>query len=247
MTALACAASRHHNGVSRIHGEVSANICSYLWPQILPHENPMDYVTNGVHLPTFLAPNGSDLRALPRHRLAGTADRARQLARHRRHPGRHLLSIRQQLKSNCCKLVRERIQRAAPPQPGFAVASRPPAQVCRPDNPNILTIGFAPPFCHLQAGRPALPGPDWLREIITQAGRPVLFLFAGKAHPADQPGRNHPPIAHWAKQPEFEGASCSSRAATCICRARWSPASMSGSTTRSTRWKPGHLGHEGGR
>jgi starch phosphorylase len=58
MTALALRGSRHHNGVSRIHGDVSANICRYLWPQIEPNENPMDYVTNGVHLPTFLAPNG---------------------------------------------------------------------------------------------------------------------------------------------------------------------------------------------
>jgi glycogen phosphorylase len=56
MTALALRGSRHHNGVSRIHGEVSASICRYLWPQILPVENPMEYVTNGVHLPTFLAP-----------------------------------------------------------------------------------------------------------------------------------------------------------------------------------------------
>ena len=55
MTALALRGSRFHNGVSRIHGEVSARICADMWPQVMPPENPMDYVTNAVHVPTFLA------------------------------------------------------------------------------------------------------------------------------------------------------------------------------------------------
>lgn len=87
MTALALRGSRHHNGVSRIHGDVSADICGYLWPQIAAHENPMDYVTNGVHLPTFLATGMvRDLRTLPRHRLARTTNRNRQLGRHATFP-----------------------------------------------------------------------------------------------------------------------------------------------------------------
>jgi starch phosphorylase len=61
MTALAIRGSRTHNGVSKIHGGVSANICRDLWPQIEPEENPMSYVTNGIHVPTFLAQEWSDL------------------------------------------------------------------------------------------------------------------------------------------------------------------------------------------
>jgi glucan phosphorylase len=69
--------------------------------------------------------------------------------------------------------------------------------------------------------------------------RPVLFLFAGKAHPADLPGQETiRKIAQMAKLPEFEGRILLSKATTCTSRARWSPASMSGSTTRSTRSKP---------
>ena len=58
MTALAIHGSRTHNGVSKIHGGVSADICRDLWPQIEPEENPITYVTNGVHVPTFLAQSG---------------------------------------------------------------------------------------------------------------------------------------------------------------------------------------------
>lgn len=61
MTALAIRGSRFHNGVSTIHGEVSSKICSKMWPQIDPEENPVGHVTNGVHVPTFLAPDWYDL------------------------------------------------------------------------------------------------------------------------------------------------------------------------------------------
>src|SRR5690606_37401833 len=54
-TALALRGSRFRNGVSRIHGGVAARMSAYIWPQIAPEENPIGYVTNGVHLPTFLA------------------------------------------------------------------------------------------------------------------------------------------------------------------------------------------------
>src|SRR5690606_21213924 len=56
MTALAVRGSRHHNGVSRIHGRVSAEMLKDLWPQVPANENPVTYVTNGVHTPTFVAP-----------------------------------------------------------------------------------------------------------------------------------------------------------------------------------------------
>jgi len=58
MTALAIRGSRFHNGVSRIHGGVSAEICADMWPEIEPEENPLTYITNGVHVPTFSRRNG---------------------------------------------------------------------------------------------------------------------------------------------------------------------------------------------
>src|SRR6185312_2488653 len=55
MTALALRLSRRHNGVSRVHRGVAADMESYIWPQVPPDDNPMDYVNNGVHVPTFMA------------------------------------------------------------------------------------------------------------------------------------------------------------------------------------------------
>jgi starch phosphorylase len=207
MTALALRGSRHHNGVSRIHGEVSANICSYLWPQILPHENPMDYVTNGVHLPTFLAPEWFETFG---HYL-GIGWQERQTTPSNWHgiddiPDATFWSIRQQLKSKLLKLVRERIREQHHRNQGSPSHLDRLLKYADPDNPNILTIGFARRFATYKRAALLFQDPAWLREIITQAGRPVLFLFAGKAHPADQPGQEIiRQIAHWAKQPEFEG------------------------------------------
>jgi starch phosphorylase len=61
MTALAMRCSRHRNGVSRVHRGVAARMEGYVWPQVPAEENPMGYVTNGVHLPTFAAPAWREL------------------------------------------------------------------------------------------------------------------------------------------------------------------------------------------
>ncbi|NTV11810.1 MAG: glycosyltransferase family 1 protein, partial [Zoogloea sp.] len=207
MTALALRGSRHHNGVSRIHGEVSSDICGYLWPQIDPHENPMDYVTNGVHLPTFLAPEWFETfeRYLgigwqERHTEAATWEGIAEI------PDATYWSIRQQLKSHLLRLVRERIREQHKRNQGSAAHLDRLLKFADPDNPNVLTIGFARRFATYKRAALLFHDPDWLREIISQADRPVLFLFAGKAHPADQPGQEIiRRIAQMARQPEFEG------------------------------------------
>lgn len=207
MTALALRGSRHHNGVSRIHGGVSADICGYLWPQIAAHENPMRYVTNGVHLPTFLATEwyetferylgiGWRERQTEPSNWAGIADI----------PDATFWSIRQQLKSQLLQQVRDRIRAQHRRNQGSPSHLDRLLKYTDPDNPNILTIGFARRFATYKRAALLFQDPKWLREIITQADRPVLFLFAGKAHPADQPGQALiQQIAHWARQPEFEG------------------------------------------
>src|SRR5207248_567794 len=109
MTALALRGSRYHNGVSRIHGGVSAKLLDDYWPDLTPEENPLGYVTNGVHVTTFLAPEwGDDL--------------------------------------------------------------------------------------------------DHFRRLLADKERPVLFLFSGKAHPADEPGQELiRTLVHMSNQEEFQG------------------------------------------
>lgn len=207
MTSLALRGSRHHNGVSRIHGDVSADICSYLWPQIDPAENPMDYVTNGVHLPTFLAQEWSETF----ERYLGIGWQERQTEPANWHginliPDTTFWSIRQQLKSKLLKLVRERIREQHLRNQGSPAHLDRLLKFADPDNPNILTIGFARRFATYKRAALLFQDPKWLREIICQADRPVLFLFAGKAHPADLPGQEIiRKIAQMARLPEFEG------------------------------------------
>ncbi|MCL2298144.1 MAG: alpha-glucan family phosphorylase [Proteobacteria bacterium] len=207
MTALALRGSRHHNGVSRIHGGVSASICRYVWPQILPAENPMDYVTNGVHLPTFLAPEWFDTF----ERYLGIGWQVRQAEPKNWQgiaeiPDATFWSIRQQLKAKLLRLVRERICAQHKRNQGSPAHLDRLLKLVDPDTPNILTIGFARRFATYKRAALLFQDPRWLHELISQTDRPVLFLFAGKAHPADQPGQEiirH--ITHMARQPEFEG------------------------------------------
>jgi starch phosphorylase len=78
MTALAARGSRFQNGVSRIHGDVSAMILADLWPEVPEQENPVLYVTNGVHVPSFLAPEWADaFDKFHRQRLAPAHGRSR--------------------------------------------------------------------------------------------------------------------------------------------------------------------------
>ncbi len=207
MTALALRGSRHHNGVSRIHGGVSASICRYLWPQILPAENPMDYVTNGVHLPTFLAPEWFD--TFERYLGIGWQERQTEPVNWRgiaEIPDATFWSIRQQLKAKLLKLVRERIRAQHQRNQGSPAHLDRLLKFVDPDNPNVLTIGFARRFATYKRAALLFHDPHWLRELICQTDRPVLFLFAGKAHPADLPGQEIiRRIAQMARRPEFEG------------------------------------------
>ncbi|MCL2523021.1 MAG: alpha-glucan family phosphorylase [Betaproteobacteria bacterium] len=207
MTSLALRGSRQHNGVSRIHGGVSSNICHYLWPQIPPVENPMDYVTNGVHMPTFMAPEWFD--TFEQYLGIGWQERQTEPGNWQgidEIPDATFWSIRQQLKSKLLKLVRKRLSIQHQRNQGSPAHLDRLLKLVDPDNPNILTIGFARRFATYKRAALLFHDQRWLQELIKQAGRPVLFLFAGKAHPADHPGQETiRRIAQIARQPEFEG------------------------------------------
>ena len=207
MTALAIRGSRFHNGVSRIHGGVSSDICSNLWPQVEPEENPIDYITNGVHAPTFLADAWHDV-----FDNALSPGWAQRLLDQNCWNGVHAIpdhlfwSIRQSLKAQMLHLVRSRIAAQNARNHGSEAHLDRLLKLADPQNPNVLTIGFARRFATYKRAALLLENTDWLREIVSDPERPVLFLFAGKAHPADQPGQD---LIRWlagaAKTPEFEG------------------------------------------
>jgi len=207
MTALAIRGSRFQNGVSRIHGDVSAEICRNLWPQIEPAENPMDYVTNGVHVPTFLSDHWHDTF----DRVLGPAWRQRLTdketwAQVHAIPDHTFWSIRQSIKAEMLYLVRHRITAQYTRNQFSQAHIDRMLQLADPENPNVLTIGFARRFATYKRATLLFRDLDLLKSIIGDPERPVLFIFAGKAHPADQPGQALLKRVHEVSQmPEFEG------------------------------------------
>lgn len=207
MTALAIHGSRTHNGVSRIHGGVSAKICRDLWPRIEPEENPITYITNGVHVPTFLAQEWADLfdRYLGHEWRNKMCDRA-YWSRIDTIPDHLFWSVRQSLKSQLFYGIRSRIAEQNSRNRGSEAHLDRLLKFVDPINPNILTLGFARRFATYKRATLLFDNLDWLRKIVLDQDRPVLLIFSGKAHPADVPGQDLiRRISQIARFPEFEG------------------------------------------
>jgi starch phosphorylase len=207
MTALAARGARFINGVSRIHGDVSALILGDLWPEVPEEENPVMYVTNGVHVPSFLAPEWNE--AFDRFIGSGWHRRMHEpssLEPIMEMPDHVFWSIRQHLKSRMLTLVRQKVRtQYFRNQASEAHVDR-LLRLADPANPNVLTIGFARRFATYKRATLLFDKLDWLREIVAGAGRPVVFIFAGKAHPADEPGKEMiQRVLQIASTPEFEG------------------------------------------
>ena len=207
MTALAARGSRFQNGVSRIHGDVSALILADLWPEVPEQENPVMYVTNGVHAPSFLAPEWADAfdkfigSGWQRHMEdPGALDRIMDM------PDHVFWSIRQHLKSRMLTLVRQKVRAHYFRNQGSEAHVDRLLRLADPANPNILTIGFARRFATYKRATLLFDRLDWLKEIVASENRPVLFIFAGKAHPADEPGKEMiRRVLQVASMPDFEG------------------------------------------
>src|SRR5262249_16630861 len=190
MTRLALNGTRRINAVSRIHGIVSARLCADEWPEIHPEENPVGFVTNGVHVPTFLHLSWTDF--FDRELSPDWRERLREpdfwnALEHV--PDQRYWAVAQSVKSRMLAGVRERLHRE------YARKGASPAQLRHvtrhldPSRPNVLTIGFARRFATYKRANLLLRDRDRLARLVNDPERPVMFLFAGKAHPADEPGK----------------------------------------------------------
>jgi glycogen phosphorylase len=207
MTALALRGSRYQNGVSRIHGGVSARLLRDYWPHVSSDENPIGYVTNGVHVATFLAPEWGEV--LDRflgvgwmHRLGhpGIWEKIRAI------PDHIFWSVRQDIKARLFHMVRHRIALQHTRNHGSESHLQRLLKYADPANPNVLTIGFGRRFATYKRATLLFNDLDNLRRLLADKTRQVLFLFAGKAHPADEPGQELiRTLVHMSRQEEFAG------------------------------------------
>jgi starch phosphorylase len=206
MTALALRGSRFHNGVSRIHGAVAAQMESGIWPQIPPDENPIGYITNGVHLPTFLAREWVSLFDLRFDDWRNQLLNEEYWQRLDQIPDYAYWSIRRGLKQALLQEVCSRVtvqQRRNSGSEGNI--ERILHQVNQVDK-DLLVIGFARRFATYKRAGMLFSNPGRLARILNDPEHPAVILFAGKAHPNDQPGQQLIKLVHdYSMQPEFIG------------------------------------------
>lgn len=157
------------NGVARLHGEVSRDMFGPLWPALATPEIPIGHVTNGVHARSWVSDRVDELLSQTigdDWHLADQHDWER--VRHLDH--RQIWDVRNQGRRELVAMVREQLG----------------ADLLDPD---VLTIGFARRFATYKRSTLLLGQIDRLRALLLDANRPVQFVFAGKAHPADEPGK----------------------------------------------------------
>ena len=206
-TALALRGSRFHNGVSRIHGSVASQMESYIWPQVPPEENPLSYVTNGVHVPTFLARQwvnlfdmqfGSDWRnQLLNKDFWKIIDSI---------PDHSFWSIKQTLKSELLETVYQTMLKRHIREGCGPLRTERLTKHIANQNSDVLLVGFARRFATYKRATLLFSDLERLERMVSIADKPIVFLFAGKAHPSDIPGQNLIRQIHdISERPQFEG------------------------------------------
>jgi starch phosphorylase len=188
MTVLALHMAKWRNGVSKTHGEVSRRMWHSLWPETPVEQVPISAVTNGVHTPTWIAPELDQLYGkylgpdwTKQHDEPALWRRVYDI------PDDELWSVRMQLKRKLISFVRERARDL------WRKERRDPVQVLASGallDPEALTIGFARRFATYKRATLLLQDLVRLQMLLQDRWRPVQILFAGKAHPADEPGKH---------------------------------------------------------
>jgi len=187
MTILALRLSRQANGVSAIHGKVSRGMWQSVWPGVPKAEIPIRHVTNGIHTFTWMAPEIRGL--LEKHGGPMTEEdlaKAEEWKKRVSFKDKDYWVTHQRLKLDLLKFVRANV-RAQRLRNGAK-----PAEIRETDqmlDPKALTIGFARRFATYKRAALLFRDLDKLAQIVNDPKRPVQFLFAGKAHPADEGGK----------------------------------------------------------
>jgi glycogen phosphorylase len=187
MPVLALRLSEQRNGVSELHGQVSRQMWQFLWPKLRAEDVPITHITNGVHTLTWLARRMGLLFA---HHMGPDwiyrLDDPDLWAQVENIPDGELWAVRQHLKRKLMMYANERARRQ------WQFGGIHPVQVVAGGvflEPYSLTIGFARRFATYKRGSLILRDFDRLLRIINNPHMPVQIIFAGKAHPSDEPGK----------------------------------------------------------
>lgn len=204
MSVLASNMSQEVNGVSWLHGEVSKDILKDMWPGYLPNELHVGYVTNGVHFPTWTATKLKEMY----YNTFGESFRNGDYSKTNWDKiydmdDRELWDARLYLKERLMRKIRMRL--TDPSQFRFD-SPRQIVQAQESLKSDVLTIGFARRFATYKRAHLLFTNMERLDRMVNHPERPVQFVFAGKAHPADKAGQDLiKRIVEVSKMPQFVG------------------------------------------
>ena len=185
MGILALKFSGKKNGVSKLHGAVSRELFGEVWPNIAPNEAPIDYVTNGIHTCTWLAPNLK--RLFNEYLKPYWQDDIKNDATWQKIadiPDQELWNAHMERKVKLLKLVKENITNRLKRE-GYRYSDI--NDITSKLDPNALTIGFSRRFATYKRATLIFKDLERITQILNDEQRPVQLIFAGKAHPSRQP------------------------------------------------------------
>jgi glycogen phosphorylase len=187
MTVLALRLTGQHNGVSKLHGAVSRKMWQFLWPGIDVDEVPIDFITNGIHTPSWIAPEMNALfkRYLGEH-WAEHVDEQEMWDRIVEIPDEELWQTHIQRKKALITYARHHLKEQ---HLRLGEGSLQMAEFEKMLDSDVVIIGFARRFATYKRATLIFRNLDRIRRILSDAERPVHIIFAGKAHPADEPGK----------------------------------------------------------
>jgi starch phosphorylase len=169
MAVMGLRLASRRNGVAALHGAVARTMFSGMWPDLPAKETPIGHITNGVHARSWVSDRVDRLMSEvvgEEWHLAEESD----FANIDRIDAGEIWAVRRQGRQELVELVRDRL--------GSDLL-----------DPDVLTIGFARRFATYKRANLLLSQMDRLKALLLHADRPVQFVFAGKAHPADHPGK----------------------------------------------------------
>jgi len=187
MTVLGLKLSRRANAVSALHGHVTRRMWAHLWPWRVEEEIPIGHITNGVHIPSWLAWQMQVLydRHFPPDWYHRMGEPEVWQGIHHVDPG-ELWETHYALKNLLLAFVRRRVSRQCRRRGESDEAVEAARNML---DPNVLTIGFARRFATYKRATLILTDLDRVLAMVNDPERPLQLIFAGKAHPADQPGK----------------------------------------------------------
>jgi len=204
MSHLAVKLSQEVNGVSKIHGEVSRNMFQQLYPGFEPEELHIGYVTNGVHYYTWTSQEFQELYAkIFGKNFLKNQSQVKYWEKIQAINDLELVNLKRGLKKKLIETVKKRVERSMQER---HESPQKTLDIINSFNEDTLIFGFARRFATYKRAQLLFRDIDRLAKIVNNPKGPVQFIFAGKAHPADQGGQELiRRIVEVSSKPEFLG------------------------------------------